>query len=408
MFEKRRAQIIARCLEKIASGDESISECIGNYPWLETELRMAVSLQKVLPQTTDWEPLVVEQRIIKSKLLANLPDRKQLVTKRGYPRYTLQNLKRRFAMSWIIIVTIILSLVSGGGVVYASGDSLPGDILYPIKTWVEDVCLAAASDVDDVGLHFRFAETRVEEILALIEEGDLDDLDEAVLGYENQVKLLTKTMAKIKAEDPDEAVHLRTDLETKLQDQARKMEDVLENTDEADLFLQERVRLMLLTNTELRQRINEEEEIPDEGEVPEEGETKSEVTDSNGGEQTPSGGEQNQQGKQGASLEIDDEDAAFNFNLDGKGANGVYAVVEGTRFECSIDGDTATCPFSGVPENGNVALHDKQTNELLYNYAYQYNYQYSWLGEKNDNSSNSGQSGEGDSDKETNHGGKEK
>ena len=46
-------------------------------------------------------------------------------------------------MTWVIIVTTLLSLVSGAGVVYASNDALPGEALYPVKTWVGE-CSAFA------------------------------------------------------------------------------------------------------------------------------------------------------------------------------------------------------------------------------------------------------------------------
>ena len=50
-------------------------------------------------------------------------------------------------MTWVIIVTTVISLVSGAGAVYASRDALPGDVLYPVKTWVEN--FEETSGLDD-------------------------------------------------------------------------------------------------------------------------------------------------------------------------------------------------------------------------------------------------------------------
>jgi len=85
-------------------------------------------------------------------------------------------------MTWVVIVTTILSLISGAGAVYASSDALPGDTLYPVKTWVEDVQLAIAPEDVDAGLLIRFAEHRVEEAIELIHEGRFKDLDKAANG----------------------------------------------------------------------------------------------------------------------------------------------------------------------------------------------------------------------------------
>ena len=91
-------------------------------------------------QFPEVDPLYIRKQ--KIKLMQKLPDRENLVTKPQGHRYIKQkyqpNSKRRFNMTWVLIVATILSLVSGGGVVYASKDALPGDVLYPVKTWVED------------------------------------------------------------------------------------------------------------------------------------------------------------------------------------------------------------------------------------------------------------------------------
>lgn len=296
-------------------------------------------------------------------------------------------------MSWIIIITTVLSLVSGGGIVYASSNALPGEVLYPLKTWVEDVRLAVASDDTDLALHFEFAETRLEEILALLEEGDLELLEETLGGYENHVKLMTQTMAKIQAQDPEDAIRLRTDLESKLQEQSRRMEDQLDDADDVDAYVQERLRQMLETNTQLRERAQEVEEEPIE-ELDAADLTQNEP---NGISESANAAADLESGN--ISGGVDAAANGFSFKLDGRGKNGVYAVISGTRFECVVDGDVAICPAAGAPESGSVQLFDKQTNQLLFAYAYEYafSYDHSWQGENNDNGNNA-ESGDSNGD----------
>lgn len=151
MNEKRKARIIIKCLDEVRSGNMSREECQQKYPKLAEELQSVFSSSEMLSsiQFLEIDPLYIRKQ--KIKLMQKLPDRENLVTKSQSHRYINQkyqpNLKRRFKMTWVLIVTTILSLVSGAGAVYASKDALPGDVLYPVKTWVED--FEEASGLDD-------------------------------------------------------------------------------------------------------------------------------------------------------------------------------------------------------------------------------------------------------------------
>jgi len=391
MNEKRRARIIGECIEMVQTGRKTRSDCVGRYPQLTDELQSAFSSFKVISSISFSEVDPMYQRKRKINLTKKLPDRENIVTKRIDYRYRLQNLKRRIVMTWVVIVTTILSLISGTGVVYASNDALPGDTLYPVKTWVENIQLAIAPEDVDTGLHMRFAEHRVDEAVELILEGRFEDLDEAVDGYQKRAELLTQTMARLQAEDSEEAVKLRLELEKKLQEQARLMEAFLEDGEETGHHQQ--MQEMLETNTELRLRINENEN-----------ESKPEITDLGEEEETSSGesgsaeiGTEDTQGQNRSgspSFEVNNEDGTMVFGLGGKEGNGVFAEVDGGRFDCTIEGGIATCNMNGSPQKGNVNLYDKETNLLLFSYAYEYANEHLWEGDKSDNG-NSGENLEG-------------
>lgn len=309
-------------------------------------------------------------------------------------------------MTWIVIVTTILSLISGAGAVYASNDALPGDVLYPVKMWTEDVQLAIAPDNVDKDLYIQFANKRIEEAVKLIQAGRFEDLDETAAGYQQRTELLTQTMLRIQAEDPDEAIKFRLDLEEKLREQARIMQSFV--VDEGDgSHLQEQVRLMLEANTKLRLRINEVEEVPvDETEgLGDDAETPLDGTALKANE----GNDEAENNKVGApSLQVNNENGTLIFGLGGKGVNGVYAEVNGLKYECVVDSDTAVCGMQGVPQKGNVNLYDPQTNQLLYSYSYEYEhaFDYELEGEKNDNGNNSELKKNDESGKDTSKNGK--
>jgi len=204
-------------------------------------------------------------------------------------------------------------------------------------------------------------------------------------------------MARIEVENPEEAIKLRLELGKKLQEQARVMEAYVEDGEETD-HIHVQIQEMLETNTKLSLRINEVEETP---EIEVEGLDETEgaaSTASNSGE-VKSEETHGQNGSGNSSFEIDEE-GLLTVGLGGKGGDGVYAEIDGTRFDCAVDGDAAACNIKGAPEKGNVNIYNKKTNQLLF--SYEYAFSYAWDGAKNDNG-NDGEKNENDnSGKETN------
>ncbi|MBE3038258.1 MAG: hypothetical protein IMZ62_05555 [Chloroflexi bacterium] len=92
-----------------------------------------------------------------------------------------------------VFMAIALILGSGGAVVYASQDSLPGQALYPVKLFSEDIRLKLANDPpSQLQLNLEFANRRLDEIDRLASSGKepTDDvmnrlqkeLDNSILG----------------------------------------------------------------------------------------------------------------------------------------------------------------------------------------------------------------------------------
>ena len=81
--------------------------------------------------------------------------------------------KETFPMK-LITIAAILSLLLGGGIsAVAAQDSLPGDLLYPVKTLVEDVELGLATNPEtEFEIALKHAFKRFEEINTLVGEGE--------------------------------------------------------------------------------------------------------------------------------------------------------------------------------------------------------------------------------------------
>jgi len=381
MNENKKARIINECLEAVFQNRQSMKDCLERYPELKIDLLDVFSVFHTMQNFQAPQPTPYQTRQMRNQLMFKLSDRDEIVTKSPQFRYKWQNIKRRLGMTWVIIVTTFLSLISGGGVVYASNSALPGDMLYPVKTWAEDLQLTLLPDAIDIKLLENFADHRIEELAALVEAGELDRIGGLIKNYQNQSELMTALMERIEAENPDEAVRLRTELNNQLQNHARVLEGYIKKDGENN-SLQERLRVMLQTNTQTQLRINEKPVIV---EPVEPSEVTPEITETPAVLPESETKYQNQNQNRVVDLPneyLQDGVLKFQFRFDWDLAGGVYAEVAGAQYECLVDGNLVTCDLTGVPVIGKLSLFQRDSKLLLYSYDYDHNYNYLWEGTK--------------------------
>lgn len=128
-----------------------------------------------LDSVPDRNPLKVQSQkqyfIKNAQMLKNdliVPSSKQ----QWWNQYFIK--KEIFTMKLITILAILGLLFGGGITAVAAQDSLPGDVLYPVKTLVEDIELGLATDPDtQFQIAYKHANARFIEIQELIELGTL-------------------------------------------------------------------------------------------------------------------------------------------------------------------------------------------------------------------------------------------
>jgi hypothetical protein len=387
MKENEIAKIIDLCISEISAGSATENDCFLRYPEIENELRTAFSVNQQFQSAESIALNAKSRAALKKTILFNLPDRENLVTKQNGLRYRWQNTKRRFAMTWLIIVTTVLSLLSGAGAVYASNDALPGEFLYPLKTWTEDVQLLLAPDNVDVELAGIFTSRRMDELLELLQSGEEIDLDDLLGGYRNRTEMMARAFEKVRTQNPEEAINLRIELETRLHEQARIMEILLaENESSLERPLQMQIRTMLQSNLQTRLRISQDVPVEDPVEDPSEEQTE-EAEDENKDQNQFEN--QNRNRVENVSDEIlENNSLVFRFRFSNSLVNGVYAEVGGKVYACSAQGNLVTCDLTGTAGKGTVRLYDLKTKQLLYSYTYEHNYEYLWSGTKEGGSGN--------------------
>jgi hypothetical protein len=100
-----------------------------------------------------------------------------------------------------LVAVLALVLAGGGGVVYASADSLPGSPLYGVKRATEQVQLSfAPAGTKRAELLIKFAQRRLEEVQSLVEiKGQVDE--EALAAIAEETELALEGVEKAPAQD---------------------------------------------------------------------------------------------------------------------------------------------------------------------------------------------------------------
>ncbi len=178
------------CLEEIAAGRKTVAECVALYPEtpdLEARLGAAQTLRawpppELGPQASE----AMEQRLrehLRQQPHSTWRDGASMQRAAAVPA------SRKWALSAGLALILVVSLATGGGLVYASSGALPGDALYPVKTSLEAARLGLAfSEAQAVTLRLEFSERRLDEIEALVNANRLAQVPETLEAYTAEVQ----------------------------------------------------------------------------------------------------------------------------------------------------------------------------------------------------------------------------
>jgi len=162
--------ILNECIERVMGG-ESIEACLARYPEHAPELEPLLRVAVATATASQVEPRPGFKAEARYRLQAALqkPRRRRFALLRGQPK-------------WVgAVAGVLLLFLAGSGTVVASASSVPGDVLYPVKTATERVRMAfARGDEARAELEIAFAERRAQEIVVLSERGRVEKVDAVV------------------------------------------------------------------------------------------------------------------------------------------------------------------------------------------------------------------------------------
>lgn len=183
---------LADCLEAIEEGRLSIEQCRERYPEQWEQLRKLLPLASALRQAPPVTPSFHFRRDARRRLISQLTPRSKFawisqLSSSLSELYKILNLReQKPSLQLLGFLIAFLFLVTGVSAAYASGNALPGDALYPIKTTVEKLQLFLTfDDARATQLQVEFAQKRIGEMKALVEEEQYEDIQIAALNYQS-------------------------------------------------------------------------------------------------------------------------------------------------------------------------------------------------------------------------------
>jgi len=159
-------EILDQCIDRVLAG-ESVEGCLASYPAEAKELEPLLRLSLATARAASVEPSAEFKAMARQRLHRALSQRQANNTPRR--RFSLWSWQPRWAG---VLALILLGIFLSTGAVVASQDSMPNDILYPVKRGWERVKLALIRD--EMGRAERrldFAQRRLDEVEALEERG---------------------------------------------------------------------------------------------------------------------------------------------------------------------------------------------------------------------------------------------
>jgi hypothetical protein len=186
----KKEEILANCIEEIRSGKSTIEECTTRYPHLGQELRSLLEIAVNL-KPDDVTPSAEFNQRTKMRLFEEM---RPAPAKAPQSWRIWQELAPSKVLASVLLGVLILAMV-GGSTVYAAQSSLPGDILYPVKTGVENLQLAVTTSAAvKANLHIKLAERRIDEVtqqVKLNRDVTAQSLDDVKQQYDDALKELS-------------------------------------------------------------------------------------------------------------------------------------------------------------------------------------------------------------------------
>jgi len=140
-------------------------------------------------------------------------------------------IRRSIITALAVFLGAIVLLSGGAGVTaFAAQSALPGDVLYPVKTTLEQTRITMAQGAAArAGLNLAYAERRLEEIAGLISEGRFQNISAATQDFDAFIKQALAEVDLVSQGDPEQAALLNARISETLSRYGRTLSSMVES-----------------------------------------------------------------------------------------------------------------------------------------------------------------------------------
>ena len=256
--------VLTECIQDIKTGKITLSECLERYATKYPEIRSLLELAAGIRQTPQARFKDSEKNRVKARMMQEIIH----ISENQFASRKLNTFSFWRHTVWVRVVAIALAVCllltgSTAGTVYAAQHSLPGDVIYPVKTGIESLRLAFAPDAATrTDLNMQFAQRRLEE-MNQVAHVNQQSTQTALEGYTGNVDAAIQQLSGIST-----PVVYSDSLETLLNELKKQMTfcDGIVDTDPAyaeavhdalALTLQQQIRLLTMLEEQNRVRAAE-------------------------------------------------------------------------------------------------------------------------------------------------------
>ena len=227
--------ILDDCIDRIAFRGETVEGCLERYPEHAAELEPYLQMAAKVAQSYAFAPSSTAKEQGRQRLRAEQRALQQEGREKYRGRLGWRWWKPARLPRWAtgLAAVILVILVGTSGTVIASANTLPGDVLYPVKRGVEQIQLALPLPSDTKArLNLAYAERRAEEMAALTKEGKTVQLPQ--LGEDLRQSLDSTTRVLSTVNNEQEVASVKSQVQQSASQALNKLQVALQEAPEAD------------------------------------------------------------------------------------------------------------------------------------------------------------------------------
>jgi hypothetical protein len=193
-------RILMDCIQDIEEKGWTVEDCLRRYPDLRQDLEPMLEAAVRIKNVRSVQPSLRFRRETLNRMQLRLQASSRPPKSTQFqmaapsevilPRARIQP-KRGSALQWAlpILVGVFAFIAMVGGFTYAADAAKPGDVLYRVDQAIEGVQIRFTPSAEGrIKLYLNFASERIDEAIALVENGKSDQVIIALQGYEENIR----------------------------------------------------------------------------------------------------------------------------------------------------------------------------------------------------------------------------